>query len=332
MVLTVRPCKRTGYFAIFAAAIFAAAVLGHVSLFFLTEPEKYGFKSEQAAAGMGALGVCLYGIMLLASLYTWAAYHVERLTVDGTRISFMTVGRSYNIDAADVQTLSWQTPLSRAIALHTSSGKAKLELTNYERPARLQVIRALRDLVPEERREHWGEFCHRVALPLRDGVPSLSRANPSLPLATLTRRRYDRLFVVAVPAVAAIGVVLGVAYGLWQLLAMPLVLMAFWLLLRTSIPREGVRQLTMPATELVALGFLPLALLVMVGLKAAGMSESTACWVALPLLIPPVAYMLYRAAKEDLRRAGDKSGLDAAALEWELGEAGHNNYRGAEVS
>jgi hypothetical protein len=321
MQLALRPRKSIKYLGIFATVFFALAVIGYGSLFFVDEPTAHGFKSDRAAAVMATFGVILFSVFFLLSLFTWASYHVEQFSIEGTRISLRSVVRNLSFDAEDLHKLSWQTPLGRAIAFQTAMGKAKLDLTNYERAARLQIIRLLRDLVPKERQERWPEFCQRVALPLRDGVPARARANPLIPVTTITRSRYDRLFIAALPVVTAAAVSLGLTLGFWQLLLLPFVMAGFWLLLRLSVPPEGRRFVCATRLQLIGALSMPLSMVTLIGLRLAGFEKPAACWVALAVMLPAVIPMMRQLLQdESRRRAEDELASATAPSEWDAGE------------
>jgi len=98
--------------------------------------------------------------MLLLSIYTWAAYYVERFTIDGTRIAIRSMFQNREFDVAELTSLCWRIyPVSGSIRFQTAERRATLDLGGYSALDRLRIIRALKELVPAERQENWPKFC-----------------------------------------------------------------------------------------------------------------------------------------------------------------------------
>ena len=68
------------------AAFFLIVIVLYASLFFVADAKQFGFKNAQAAAAMAWIGTAIFGTMLLLSLWTIAAYFVEKFSLDGTTI------------------------------------------------------------------------------------------------------------------------------------------------------------------------------------------------------------------------------------------------------
>lgn len=172
---TFRLAKKVKYQGMACTACFLAAVLGYSTIFFLEEPAKHGFKGEDSVAFVGWMGIAVFGTMLLVSIYIWAAYYVERFTINGTTLSVRSMFQNRRFDACDIQSLRWRVyPKGGSIRFRILGCNARLDFDGYENHDRLQIIRALRELVPSEMQEGWPIFCHKVALPLGDGKPSKS--------------------------------------------------------------------------------------------------------------------------------------------------------------
>lgn len=324
MTQTFRLAPNTKYQGIACTAFFLAMVIASASLFFLDDPVQSGFKGKNAAAAMGVIGVLLYGSMLVVSLYGWAAYYVERFTVDGTTLSLRTMMQRRRFDVGELQSLHWR---RGRLVFRTSDSTTRLDLSDYSRADRLQIIRALRKLVPTQSQDGWPMFCHKVALPLRDNQSSLLRSEPNAKRTTITRKRYDRALAVALPASIALALALGLGMHLWQFAVLPFVLIAFWLLLRSSVPAAGrvEARSTSPSFKrglLIGGGGAAVAMLLMVGLQSLGVEDSTACNAGLVALLPTFPTMLFFIHKSDKeRRAADERAAELAPSEWERGES-----------
>jgi hypothetical protein len=96
-------------------------------------------------------------------------------------------------------------------------------------------------------------FCHKVALPLRDGTPSIVRSQPGAKLCQITRERYDRMFRVALPLSVILAIGLWLRLNLWQFATLPFLVVAAWLLLRFNVPAEGRAETRLSSTRTAGL-------------------------------------------------------------------------------
>jgi hypothetical protein len=328
MTETFRLRKGVKYQGMAFAAIFLCIMAGYSSIFFLEDPAKHGFEGEHAVAVVGGMGLVVFGFMLLLSLYMWAAYYVERLSFDGTLITVRSIFQNRQFDLCELERLEWRiSPLAGSVRFRVSGRNARLDFHGYEKSDRLRIIRYLRDFVPTELQEGWPLFCDKVALPLRDGKPSIVRHEPTAKLHTITRRRYDRLLVPSLFLAAALATVLWLWLNFWQFfLVLPLVVVGFWLLLRFSVPREGRDQVQLTSTSggigmIVGWGLLSITPLFMAGLQLLGIEREMAClivFVPLCLALPPMFYWLYKGEKQ--RRRADEEAAKVAEAMWEQSE------------
>src|SRR5438105_3146903 len=90
------------------AAIFLGAMVAYLSIFFQEDPAKNGFKGEHSVAIVGGMGLALFGTMFLMSLYIWAAYYVERFSINGTKLTIHSVFQSREFDVSELQRLKWR--------------------------------------------------------------------------------------------------------------------------------------------------------------------------------------------------------------------------------
>ncbi len=326
---TFRLRKAVKYQGMAFTAFFLAAVAGYISIFYLKEPAKHGFEDPNSVAFVGWMGIVVFGTMTLASIYMWAAYYVERLTINGTTLSIRSIFQQRQFDISELQCTKWRIhPLSGSILFRVLGSKTRLDLQGFSKDDRLQIIRALHDTMPSHVQEGWPLFCHKVALPLRDGKPSIVRAEPSAEYFTITRKRYDRMLIVGLPLSVALAVVLWVSLNLWQFIALPFLIIAAWLLFRFDVPSGGKPEVRLTSTlhgrgQLIGMSAVVLSQLLMVGQALGGVKKSIACGIACVILLlafPPMLFLIYKGDRQ--RRIADERAAELAPLEWELGEAG----------
>jgi hypothetical protein len=327
MKTTFRLGKKVKYQGMTLTACFLVFLAACSSVFFLEEPAKHGFKGEHSVVVVGGMSVAVFGTMLLMSIYIWVAYYVERLTVDGTMLSIRSMFQNRQFDVSELRCLKWRIyPLGGSIKFGVLGSNARLDLHGYDKKESLQIIRVLRKLVPPQAQEGWPIFCHKVALPLRDGKPSKMRVDPTAEYFTITRIRYDRMLAFAFPVSLALVIGLWVFFGLWQFTVLPLLVIAAWLLLRFNVPREGRAETRLTSTpqgrgQLIGWGAVVGAQLVMISLALIGVEKSIACTVGCVIMLsafPPMFYFLYKA--DNQRKAEDKRGAESAAEVWLRGE------------
>lgn len=334
MVETFRLKKSVKYHGMVFAAIFLAALVGYSSIFFLEEPAKHGFKGEHSVAIVGGMGLVAFGTMLLLSVYMWAAYYVESFTISGTTLWIRSMLQNHQFDVSELECLTWRSRLlGGSIIFRVIGAKSRLDLHGYANDDRLQIIKALHDLVPTSVQEGWPDFCHKVALPLRDGRPSLARSEPSSECFTITRRRYDRMAGFGFPLSIFVAITLWVWLNLWQFFALPPLVVAAWLLLRFNVPPDGRMEARLTSTlhgraQLVGWGAIVSAIPLMVGLRFWGVEKSTACLIGCVVIgaaFPPMLYLLHKADKQ--RRIADEQAANSAPEQWLQGHSNEGQRR-----
>jgi hypothetical protein len=235
--------------------------------------------------------------MLLLSIASWASYYKHMLAIDGDRISIRTLLTQRQFGIHEIECLRWDAQRRRMV-FHTKNFKAAFNPREYSRVDRLRIIRALRKLVPLELQEGWSMFCIKVALPLRDGTPSVALVDPAAKLVTITRRRYDRALLVALPLSIVTAVAIGFWKGMWEYCVLPLVLVGFWLLLRFNVPRAGRLEASLasaiPRTARIALVAMLLApVVVIVVSHLLGVDPEFAGWLAVLGMWAMFPWVLY---------------------------------------
>jgi len=276
--------------------------------------------SERPFAGQRrtpALGLIALGfIFCFMALWTldFARFHGEVLFITDESIATRWPFKKRLLNLGEIEKLRW-TRLKQAarVQLMSRDEKVWVELSAFTAPDRLRIIRLLRKLVPEVRQEDWPLFCHRVALPLRDGISSRERLwretgnPPDSAFVMITRRRYDRLLAFALP-LALIVAGVGCWCGYPVFLACPVVVAAHWLAMRLRIPRQGRRELRFMkdrSARPLGLAMIVLFACLFLGIvvpRLLNFSKNTAEWVLLASVSPATLWMLYSAHRIDRRR------------------------------
>lgn len=323
MVETFRLRKSVKYQGMVCAAIFLAALAGYSSIFFLEEPSKHGFKGEHSVAIVGGMGMALFGTMLVLSAYMWAAYYVERFTISGTSLLIRSTLQNHQFDLSELEHLTWKSRSpGGSITFRANGAISHVNLYGYANNDRLRIVEALRNLVPASAQEGWPEFCHKVALPLRDGASSLAGSVPAFELVRVTRRRYDRLAAFVVPLSVVVGIALWAWSNRWEFFVLLPVVIAAWLFLRFSVPRDGRVEARLTSTfqgraQLVGWSGIVTSALLMAGLRLWGVDKSTACLlgcIVMGAAFPPMLYLLHKADKH--RRATDEQAANSSVDRW----------------
>ncbi len=280
------------------AVLLAACIANPLS----DNPEQFGFGPPASPLGLAILAVPVCGTMLSLGVYMLAAYSVERVSVTGTRVRVRSVFQDRNFDANDVETLQWTpAPGAGGIVLWASGQKTRLGFEGYARADRLELIRLFRQLVPADRQNDWPLFCQKVALPLhkRCRPPAEILAEPLQPGEILvTRRRYDRLAAVIIPASPLVGAAVGGEHGLRIALNLPLFLVAMWLFMRFQVRPAGERHarlLAMPGGRSILLAWMAImaSSCAMMVARWQDLQAEDACTVGLVVLVPVLPFFFY---------------------------------------
>lgn len=323
MVETFRLKKSVHYLGMVSTALFLAALVGCLSIFFLDEPGRHGFEGEHSVAIVGGMGLAVSGTLLLFSAYLWAAFYVEAFTIRGATCLMRSMLQKHQFEMSELECLKWRVvPAGGSVVFRTADAKSYLDLHGYTADDQIRIITVLHDLAPPSIQEGWPAFCHHVALPLRDGRSSDTRSEPPSACVTITRERYDRLAAYGVPLSIAVAMILGILLHRWQFVALPPFVIAAWLLLRFSTRPGGYVQTRLSATSrgrgaLVWAGALVGSQLLSLGLQLAGVEASTACLVGSIVLCAaclPLLYLMHAADKR--RRITDAQAIESAPGEW----------------
>jgi hypothetical protein len=322
-------CRVRKFFLVFGVAatlLFLAATIGHAYLLFFPEsiPNDGGFSN----VALGWMGIAIYGTMLLLSIAALIEYFVEYIAIDGSSICIRTLFGKRKFDLSEIRRLKWKRyARTGKLVFDLNIGKARIELDHYCLDERLCLIRFFHNEVAEENQTDWPLFCYRVAVPLRDGSRREIESNieghesDKDSGVLITRRRYDRLFGVALPLCVVAAGVVAWKWGNPRLLALPLFLAIFWPMLRYDIPPEGRREPHVTATQRGRLALLTLGLyfadmLVWIGTLWIGVHRDIAWIIGFAVMLPslPVAFFgCYRLDKERKRKEQVETPLAVAA-------------------
>jgi hypothetical protein len=276
---------------------------------------------------LAALFVTFWGLWLCVAIYTLAAYRLGRLQVAGYRVSIRGVFSSRELELTNVTALYWKTTFGSVIRLDSADERIKIELGNFERPERLQLIEFFRTSVPQEIQHGWQMFCHKIALPL-SLAPAGKSVQESLkePGAVLiTRRRWDWYLLPFVAASAIGGLIAAWQLGQPQLMATWIPVTLLWLFLRYTTPKVGMVSHSISGTPGLSQYILFMLGWGVVGIG--GIFAFNAVKAAIPhhvivgavLLLVWYAVMIGRAYLEDRRRhRRDLEKSTASELEWAM--------------
>lgn len=319
---TFRPRKAILFVAIACSVFSLAMIAGCTSIFFLENPKEHGFNGEHSVLFVGGMGLAVSVFFLLLSLYMLAVYFVERFSICGTTLTLRTVLRNHRFNVSDLERLIWKRHGGGRVVFRCQHEKPYLDLHGYSIEDRLRVVSALRDLVPHDRQEGWPEFCHHVALRLRRFLESQTQRELMPGEMRITRSRYDRVAMIAVPSSVILAVAVGLGIGRWQFLALPALLIGFWGLLRSTVPMTGLVERRLTATPSGrAFTFYYLIFLIPpitgVALSFWGVEKSIVRAIMLAGAVISAVPVLHLCYKEDKkRRVADVEGLRTAPERW----------------
>ncbi len=191
------------------------------------------------------LAVGLAGVpfgMAGLSVYVLVAYRKETLTIREDRVTFRGVFGRKEIDLDAVTRVRWFV-LGDRIVLRTDSAQLSIFLGNYEPEDRSRIIAHLRTVLRPEVQDGWNLFAYRE----EQRAERSNRTKPGPDEVLIRRDRYDRHLVSSLVLAGLSGVVVWRITGNPGSLALILVPLFPWALLRASTPAEG-----MVATKLSA--------------------------------------------------------------------------------
>ena len=264
-----------------------------------------------------------WGFMLGLAFWLLVACWKHRLRVDDNQMIHHGVISTKEILWLDVAEAKWRTrPVEGSIVLISNSTKLTISFGNYERDAKLPLIRFLRQALPTSIQQNWDLFCLKTALPLRK-----RKTVPGPDEVLLTRRRIDRLggFMLAtcIGGMLVVNWVTGRPPMMIGLPASVAFSTVFWLFLRYNIPAKGLVEKRlqwkpdgtnrgMREASLLAGGPILLFLIYCVGQKLPYV-QAFACAGIIVVLGTTIALGI---SQERARERRDKARSAEAAAEW----------------
>jgi hypothetical protein len=322
---TFRLRKNFLYLGIIGALCFFVAAVGSAVPFFLNEPAKHGFKGPHSVAIVAGSGVAFFALLTALSIYMIIEYYVSNVSIVGTMIQIQSVFRIKQFDASSIDSLEWKHRIPGGkLVLRTRTSRAVLGLKGFTDVDRLAIIRHIRRLISENIQLGWEEFCHFVALPLREGRQPRHPGSPpstdpmSLPETDrvfVTRQRYDRLFAVVLPLTVTVATVVWWRFAMPKVFALLPIVVFFWGLLRFNVPKQGKWSTKWAATpEGRSIGLSQLALpaifLLMMTFNFVGLNPNFALFLGAGLL----SLFCVGAIRQANKRQKDQRNRDAQEL------------------
>jgi hypothetical protein len=275
------------------------------------------------------VSLSVLGGIALVCMYALASAYWCRLSIDDSLISIRSLFQRRQFGVSDIQRLRWRA-LDWRIEIHAFNRKSLLGLANFSREDRLEIIRFFRRVVPAERQEGWPVYCHRVAIRLHDGanyVPA-KPVEPPEGVLFITRRRYDWMAVTLIPLTVAIAIFAWWQFGSRQLFSLLPVVIIWFLILRTSVPPQGMRvssgDVVSRSLVFVLLGWFVLIIGCLLAWELLPLTRATgnifvlACAIA--SAVPFVAILRHSAANQKRRSQRDEFAAPSAVEQWERGE------------
>jgi hypothetical protein len=226
-------CLRTSYF-----------WLGLLSMsFFVGMLAFSAFVLYTAASNPGQIAVAWFSIAFWSgwcclSLWLITASMRERLRIDEAGIWQRGVLFQSTIPWSEVAALDWYTrPAGGSAVVRAKHCKITIHFANFASNASVQMIQQLRDHVSPKLQANWERFCFRIALPRRTGEPALGI--DEVEDVIRYRSSWDWLFLPVLLVFGLASAYLAVAARMPHLYLIPVGLIAMWMLVRYSIPKEG---------------------------------------------------------------------------------------------
>jgi hypothetical protein len=256
-----------------------------------------------AQSGIDARATTMLGLMAAGSGFVGgmlSAAYLLRVTLSDTQIVIASIVARHEFDESRIKRLLWtKRGRGNRIRIEAITSSTSLEIGVFSNQDQLQIMRHLRRLVPESNQCEWETFCHHVATPLREGqnprppgvVPFDSLSLPESARVFVTRQRYDRFFALLLVPSTILATGIRWIFGKSEAIALLILLVFFWMLLRFNVPLEGKWDARWTATKerrIVGLVHLamPLAFLAALGLKLLGLNKNIALCFVMALRLP----------------------------------------------
>ncbi len=310
------------FISVFASAMIA---VGLWTLFGI-KPGEHGYPNWRSIYIGGGAMLAMGSVILFGGLWILLASRREAIILSGSRFVNRGLFGERSFDLSEVEHLKWRNwPAGGSIAVRVAGRKIGIEISTYETTARLRIIEYFYRGIPADRQENWPAFCHRIALPLRDGVSPMKRrleVRGSLtPRSTvlITRRRYDTAGVVCTAITAIVSIILWQQFNIPQAFSLLPFVVIFWLVLRYSIPATGREELTLRSygftLPMLYIGALGIGGTILAAVLKLPQFVSWLCFLAIFAGMMIFAYKLDRNDRQTDRLAGE-----IANEMWQRGE------------
>jgi hypothetical protein len=178
------------------------------------------------------------GFWVIPSIFTLVRIQHESLEIaDGWAIRHTRRGTK-RMEIGTAARARWKIGNGGSVVLINDSERIRIEFWLYDRDERLWLIEFFRRAIPAAVQQAWDRFCHWVALPLRTQVDGLPAA-PGPDDVFVTRAGRDQIFLSATALSVEIGGGLTWLLGRNEFWLFPAAVVAMWVFLRFSVPRNG---------------------------------------------------------------------------------------------
>ncbi len=192
------------------------------------------------------LGFLLAGTIgigpVLFSLWGILVYRNVSLTIHNGKVILQGIFQRQEITLSEIEEASWD--ISSELILVSQSENAVINLEYYNAQDELWLIHFFRNELPDASQKRWDRFCLRVAIPLQERLqrPESKLCAPGPGEALITRRRYDLIGIPVNLLITFVGVYSSWKHDQFGSLIFPVFSIGLWLLLRYSVPSQGVVQ------------------------------------------------------------------------------------------
>jgi len=208
------------------AVLFFAAVLA------LLLALAWTYEPVQSPWGLSALVVCVFGSMLILSLWGLLARLLGRLEIDDGLIVRSGPFSTESVCLSSLTAIHWR---GYSVILVSPGGRLRIPLDLIERCDVLEFVRCVRKAIPLEQQSGWEWFfCWNIVPLLR------CKSLPGPGEVAIKRHRWDVIFAIAlIPGTAAAWFISHVTQQP-RMVLIPLFLLPVWLPVRWSTPRHGM--------------------------------------------------------------------------------------------
>ncbi len=184
---------------------------------------------------VGCLAIAAFWLgFVLLSAWILVTYFCEQLHVDGIGVEKRGIFSNRELLLDSSASLKWRLwPRGGSAVVRSPLSRIAIDFDNYDPSERVELIDHLHSVVSVDQQTGWEAFCQRWALPLVEPVDETKTV-------LLTRRHIDRLFAWMLVPTLGVTALLVWLDG-WKWWPSLLVLVPFWVAMRTVVSRSGTR-------------------------------------------------------------------------------------------